>query len=70
MTCDFTSFLTIFQSYQDNEKMCANGSPFTVEKISSRAGLEPGTTRSETNRSFVMQLHTIIPVHHDNVVIG
>ena len=39
MTCDFTSFSTVFQTYQDdgvdNEKLYA---PFTVEKISPRAG--------------------------------
>ena len=29
----------------DNERLC-NGTPFTVEKISPRAGLELGTARS------------------------
>ena len=38
MTCNFTSFLTVLQSYQDDERlkmkaMC-NGALFTVEKIS------------------------------------
>ena len=46
MTYDFTSFSTVFQPYQDgdnNEKAVCNETPFTVEKISPRAGLEPGT---------------------------
>ena len=39
MTCDFTSFLTVFQSYQDDVltivKGCVQyGTPFTAEKIS------------------------------------
>ena len=38
MTRDFTSFSTIFQSYQDDERMimkgCVQWNPFTVEKIS------------------------------------
>ena len=36
MTCDSTSFLTVFQSYQndgDNERLCAV-EPFAVDKIS------------------------------------
>ena len=44
MTCNFTSFSTVFQSYQEDEslimKAVRNGTPFTVEKISPRAGLE------------------------------
>ena len=39
MTCDFTSFSTVFQSYQDHvwmiRRAVCNGTPFTVEKISS-----------------------------------
>ena len=36
MTCDFTSFSTVFKSYQDDgwmimKTMC-NGTPFTIEK--------------------------------------
>ena len=42
MTCDLTSFSTVFQSYQDNGRI----TPFTVEKISPQAGIEPGTERS------------------------
>ena len=37
VTCDFTSVSTVFQSYQ--EAVC-NGTPFTVEQISLRAGIE------------------------------
>ena len=44
MACDFTSFITVFQSYQDDERLimkgCENGTPFTVEKIPPRAGIE------------------------------
>ena len=47
MTCDLSSFITIFQSYQDDERLImkglCNGIPFTVEKISPRVGLELGT---------------------------
>ena len=46
MTCDFMSFSTIFQSYQDDGWMImkgvCNGAPFTVEKISVKRGLNPG----------------------------
>ena len=37
MTCDFASFSTVFQSYQDDIR-----APFMVERISPRAGIEPG----------------------------
>ena len=41
MTCDFTSFSAVFQSSQDdgvdNERQGCE-TPFTVEKISPRAG--------------------------------
>ena len=44
MTCDFTSFLTVFQSYQDNVWMImkglCNGTSFTVEKILSPVRLD------------------------------
>ena len=47
MSCDYTSlFLTVFQSYQDDVllimKPVCNGTPFMVEKISPRAGIELG----------------------------
>ena len=42
MTCDFTSFSPVFQSYQGNGRMIGkalcSGAPFTVGKISPRAG--------------------------------
>ena len=54
MACDFTSFSTVFQSYQDNGymimKAVCNVTLFTVEKISPRVGLEPGTARSVGQR--------------------
>ena len=50
ITCAFTSILTVFQSYQDDGRMimkgCVQWTPFTLEKISPRAGIEPGTARS------------------------
>ena len=46
MTCDFTSFSTVFQSYEDDGQMImkglCNGSPFTAERSSPQMGLEPG----------------------------
>ena len=44
MTCDFTSFLTVFLSYQDDVWMimkgCVQWKPFMVEKISPRLRIE------------------------------
>ena len=45
MICNFTSCLTVFQSYQDdglddNEKVVFNETPFTVEKISPLVRIE------------------------------
>ena len=49
MTCDFTSFSTVFQSYQDDGQMimkgCVQWNPFMVEKISPSGGIDPGTFR-------------------------
>ena len=46
MICDFMSFSTVFQSYQDAGRLImkavCNGAPFTVENISPRAGIELG----------------------------
>ena len=54
MTCYFTSFSTVFQSYQDDVRIIikglCNGVPFTVGKVSPRAGLEPPTARSVGQR--------------------
>ena len=54
MTCDITSFLTVFQSHQgewagDNERLCTlcSGILFMTEKILPQAGLKPGTAGSE-----------------------
>ena len=41
---DALRFYVLFNSI-DDKKMC-NGTPFTVEKISPRAGFELGTARS------------------------
>ena len=48
MTCDFTSFATVFQPYQDNGWVNAvcSGPPFTLKRSPSQAGLEPGTDKS------------------------
>ena len=44
LTCDFTSFSTVFQSYQDDGwvimKGCVQWTPFMAGKISPQAGLE------------------------------
>ena len=49
ITCNFTSFSKVFQSYQDNErwimKTVCDGTPFMVEKKSPCAGLEFQTAR-------------------------
>ena len=45
LTCDFRSFSTVFQSYQDNGWMIMKGTPFMVEQISPRAELEPVSAR-------------------------
>ena len=49
MTCNFTSFSILFQSYQDDGRMimkgCVHWNPVSVEKISPRAGIELGTAR-------------------------
>ena len=54
MICDFTSFSAVFQSYHDDGRMimkgCVQWTPFTVEKISPRAGLELRTSRSVGQR--------------------
>ena len=43
---DFTSFFSVFQSYQDDGRLkmkdVCNGPPFTVVKISPPAGIELG----------------------------
>ena len=51
MICDFTSFLTVFQSYQDDESLIMEGcvqwnSVYSLETFPPPAGLELGTTRS------------------------
>ena len=60
MTCNFMSFLTVFQSYQDDRRMiikvCMQRNPFVVEKILPGAGLELGT-----DRSVVQHLTTGLP---------
>ena len=50
MTCDFTSFSMVFQSYQDDGRMIiidlCNGIPFAVEQESPLVEFELGTSRS------------------------
>ena len=44
MTCDFTSFSTMCQSYQDDGRLImkelCNGAPFTVAKFSPQVGIK------------------------------
>ena len=49
ITCDFTSFSTVFQSHQDKKAMC-NETTFTIGKISASGGARTGTARSEGQR--------------------
>ena len=46
MNCDFTSFSTVFQSYQNDVRLimkgCVQCNSILVEKISPRAGIELG----------------------------
>ena len=44
MTCDFTSFSTIFQLYKDDGKLVMKGC--AQLNLTVRAGLEPEKTRS------------------------
>ena len=54
MDDDFTYISTVFQAYQDDGWMIMKGlcneTPFTLEMISPRAGLEPETARSVGQR--------------------
>ena len=49
MTCDYTSFSTVFQSYQDHRqlimKACVEWNPVCGGKTSPGVGLELGTDR-------------------------
>ena len=61
MICDFTSFSTVFQSYQDDEKLIMksvyNGTTFTVEKISPRVDIELG---QQTGTSRDVHKHLLV----------
>ena len=50
MTCNFTSFSSVFQSYQtllgDNERLCATVPRLRLELFPPQAGLKPRTARS------------------------
>ena len=50
MTCDSTSFATVFQSYQDKERLCAMQLRLRMKKSSPQAGFEHGTARSASQR--------------------
>ena len=61
MAFDFTSFSTVVQLYQDGARMMKKAvrseTPFTVEKISHRAGLDYGSARSkflENHRKYAI----------------
>ena len=61
MACDFMSFSTVFQSYQDTEQMimegCVQWNPVYIEKISPRA--EAGTPERQISRPALNPLSTI-----------
>ena len=50
MNCNFTSFSTVFQSYQDDERLimkgCVQWNPVMFEKKLPQVGLKLGTARS------------------------
>ena len=54
MTCDFISFSTVFQSYQDdrgaNERLCAIEPCLQLKRSESQVGLKPNTARSVQQR--------------------
>ena len=54
MTCDFTSFSTVFQSYQDDGRVIMKGlcnrTPFTVETFSASSGDRTRAARSVGQR--------------------
>ena len=53
MICNFTSFSTVFQSYQDDGQImkgCVQWNPVYVEKILPRAGIKLRTARSVGQR--------------------
>ena len=56
----FSMFLCHFFSYiqwaDDTERLCAVETPFMVEMISPRAGLEPVTARSHFPRSTMIRV--------------
>ena len=69
MSCDFTSFSKVFQSYQGDGRMIlkglCNGTPFTVTNVSHRAGLELTTDRSADQR--LTHLPTGAPPHYNRL---
>ena len=62
--CDFTSFSTVFQSYQDNGPMimkdCIQWNPFAVEKILHKQGTRSVGTelKKEDNKLLVCKIST------------
>ena len=54
MTCDFTSFLTVFSHNRTmvgcNERLCSRNPRLQLERFPPQAGLEPGTARSVVQR--------------------
>ena len=53
MTCDFTFFLTVFQSYQDDvaciERLCAMEPRLRLKIFSPQAEIEPGTLDQQSS---------------------
>ena len=46
LTCDFTSFSAVFQSYQDNERRYATEPHLHLKRSPPHLGLNPGTAWS------------------------
>ena len=73
MTCNYTSFSTAFQSYQDEERLImkavCNGTPLPVERNSLGARLELEAARSADQRcraSFLKRI-TLKPLQIFNL---
>ena len=60
MTCDFTSFSTVFQSYQDNGRVimknCVQWNPFAIEKTSASIGDRSRDQTATESRTSVMRM--------------
>ena len=68
MTCEFTSFSTVFQSHQDNGLMTMNGcvqwNPVAAEKTSPRAGpkvIKPFSCSTQLSMKFFLLINVKMP---------